>query len=64
LSGPLLTDDLLSIFEDARLEPFLDQPDDARVADPMLYEANQPALADFVEGRYGRLPISGMFRVG
>src|SRR5271166_2769039 len=34
------------IFEDARLEPLLDQADDALVADPMFQEANQPILAD------------------
>ena len=49
MARPLLTNDLLSVFENARFEPFLDQSDDARVADPMLHEANQPILADFVE---------------
>ena len=34
------------VFEDARLQPFLDQADDALVADPMFQEANQPFLAD------------------
>src|SRR6202050_949936 len=34
------------IFEDARLEPLLDQADDALVADPVFQEANQPTLAD------------------
>src|SRR6202035_1089337 len=38
-------------FEDARLEPFADQADDARVADPVFYEADQPILTDFVEER-------------
>jgi hypothetical protein len=33
----------------ARLEPFLDQVDDAWVGDPMLDETDQPTLADFVE---------------
>src|SRR5215470_960482 len=28
---------------------FLDQADDARITDPMLDKADQPALADFVE---------------
>jgi hypothetical protein len=36
LSGALFTDRHDSIFENARLEPFLDQAEDARVGDPML----------------------------
>jgi hypothetical protein len=36
------------------LEPFLDHPDDAPVADPMFQEANQPFLADFVGWSLGR----------
>ena len=31
--------------ENARLEPFLDQADDAPVADPVLQELDQPFLA-------------------
>ena len=34
------------IFEDARLQPLLDQAGDALVADPVFQEANQPTLAD------------------
>src|SRR5580693_5814778 len=37
------------LFEDARLEPLLDQADDALVADPMFQEADQPILADSPE---------------
>jgi len=33
------------------LQPFLDQADDAPVADPMLQEADQLFLADLVEER-------------
>jgi len=44
----------------ARLEPFLDQADDAPVADPMFQEANHPFLADFIEGRGDRLPITAI----
>jgi hypothetical protein len=40
-----------SVFEHARLEPLLDQADDARVADPALDEADQPVWAEFVEER-------------
>ena len=36
LPGPLVTDRHGPIFEDARPQPFLDQADDARVADPMV----------------------------
>jgi site-specific DNA recombinase len=63
LPRPLLTDRDDPIFQDAHLQPFLDQADDAPVADPMLQEANQPFLADFIEGRYDTLPISAMFRL-
>jgi site-specific DNA recombinase len=34
------------VFEDARLQPFPDQTDDALVADPMLQEADKPFLTD------------------
>jgi hypothetical protein len=40
-----------SIFEDARFQPFLDQADDTRVTDPVLQEAEQPLLGNFVEER-------------
>jgi hypothetical protein len=37
------------VFENARLQPFLDQADHARVVDPVLQEADQPFLADRIE---------------
>src|SRR5208337_2044675 len=37
------------VFEDARLEPLLDQADNALVADPVLQEADQPSLANRTE---------------
>ena len=37
------------VFEDARLEPFTDQADDALVADAVFQEADQPVLADAAE---------------
>ena len=37
------------VFEDARLEPLLDQADHARVVDPVLQETDQPGLVDRVE---------------
>jgi site-specific DNA recombinase len=51
LPRPPLTDRHDSIFQDARLQPFLDQADDASVADTMFQEPDQPSLADFVEER-------------
>ena len=48
---PLVTDRHDPVFEDARLQPFPDQADDAPVADPMLHEPDQPFLADRVEER-------------
>jgi site-specific DNA recombinase len=44
LSRPLVTSAHDSVFQDARLQPFLDQADNTRVADPMLDKANQPFL--------------------
>src|SRR5271163_2207241 len=49
LPGPLVTDRHDSVFQNARLEPFLNQVEDARVGDPMLQESGQPGLADFIE---------------
>ena len=37
------------VFQDTRFEPFTDQADDARVADPMLDEADETVLAYRVE---------------
>jgi hypothetical protein len=51
LPRPSVTDRHHSVFHDARPEPFLDQPDDAPVADPMLQEPDQPFLVDLVEER-------------
>src|SRR6476660_191088 len=39
------------VFEHARLQPFLDQADDAPVADPVLQEADQPVMTDLIEER-------------
>jgi hypothetical protein len=45
-----------SVFENARLEPFSDQADDARIADPMLQETDKPFLANRVERILDTLP--------
>jgi hypothetical protein len=42
---------------------FLDQADDAPVADPMFQEANHPFLVDFIEGRGDRLPITAIILI-
>lgn len=39
------------VFEDAGPEPFLDEPEDARVTDPVLQEADDPLLGNFREER-------------
>jgi hypothetical protein len=51
LPRPPLTDRRDPVFQDARLQPFLDQADDASVADTMFQESDQPLLADFVKER-------------
>ena len=51
------------VFEDARLEPFPDQTDDAPVADAVLQEADQPVMVDAAKGKHHILPISVTFRV-
>jgi hypothetical protein len=40
----------------------VDQSDHPSVADPVLDEADQPFMADRVERRYDRLPITKTFR--
>jgi len=62
LPGPTVTDRDDPVLEDARPEPLPDQADDARVGDPVLQEADQPFLADRVEGNRRKLPTSTMFR--
>jgi len=37
------------VFQDARLEPFLDQADDALIADPVLDETDEPRVVHRVE---------------
>ena len=51
LPRPLITDRHRAVFENARLEPFPDQADDALVADPMLDEPDEPILAHRIEER-------------
>ncbi len=49
LPRPPVTDRHRPVFENARLQPFADQADDALVADAALDEPDQPVLADRVE---------------
>src|SRR6202011_1275002 len=51
LPGPLVTDRHDPVFQDACLEPFLDQADDASVADAMFHKLDEPLLAHRVEER-------------
>jgi site-specific DNA recombinase len=39
----------LSLFHDARLEPFLDQTDHASISDPMFHKLDQPTMLEFVK---------------
>src|SRR6202048_4723991 len=50
-SGEITAPCPVPIFENARLEPFLDQADHAPVADPVLHELDDPFLAHRVEER-------------
>src|SRR6202030_3267652 len=47
----LVTDRHDPVFQDACLEPFLDQADNASVADAMFHELDEPLLANRVEER-------------
>jgi hypothetical protein len=51
------------MFQHARLKPFLDQADDALVADPVFQEPNEPVLAYGIEGSGDTLPISAIIRI-
>jgi site-specific DNA recombinase len=51
LPRPLLLDRHDPVFEDAGSQPFLDEPEDALVADPMLQEADNPLLGNLREER-------------
>src|SRR4051812_58214 len=51
LSRPLLLYRYDLVFEDPGPQPFLDQPEDALIADPMFEEADDPFLGNFREER-------------
>src|SRR3954471_19581607 len=51
LPRPRLLDCHDPVFEDAGSQPFLDEPDDALVADPVLQEADDPFLGNLREER-------------
>jgi hypothetical protein len=46
LPRALLTDRDDPVLQHARLQPLLDQADDARIANPMLNKTDRPTLAD------------------
>ena len=58
LSRPLFLNRHDPVFEDAGPQPFLDEPDDALVADPMLQEADDPLLENSVKN--DRMSASSM----
>jgi hypothetical protein len=49
------------ILQHARVEPFLDQPHNAPICDPMLDELDRPFVGEMIEGLYDTLPISRTF---
>src|SRR5580700_118305 len=49
LPSARVTDREHSVFQHARLKPFLDQVDHAPISNPMLQETDQPLLADRIE---------------
>src|SRR6516225_3508496 len=51
------------VFEYTRPQPFLDQVDDALIADPMFKVAHQPVSANRPKRRDDRLPIAGIFPI-
>ena len=63
LAGSTVSYGYDSAFEDARLEPFTDQVDDALVANAVFQAADQPILTDTAKGSGDRLPIAGIFPI-
>ena len=55
---PALTDAHDPVFQDPRVQPFPDQAEDARVADPVGQETEEPFLAHRVERLCILLPSS------
>jgi hypothetical protein len=51
LTRPLLLNRHQPVFKDTGPKPFLDEPDDALIADPVFQEADDPFLGDFREER-------------
>src|SRR6516225_1888770 len=49
LRTPFLRLAPLSLFQDARLQPFLDQADHASISDPMFHKLDQPTMLEPVE---------------
>src|SRR6476620_6548804 len=52
-----------SVFENARPKPFLDQAENALVADAMFERPGEPFFAHRVERKHHRLPIPETFRL-
>jgi hypothetical protein len=60
LASPTFSYGYDPVFEDARLEPFTDQTDDALVADAVLQEADQPVMVDAAKRLLDRLPTTAL----
>jgi hypothetical protein len=54
----------LVALQDANLQPLANEPQDARVGDPVRHHPQQPLVVNRVEGRGDTLPISARFRTG
>jgi len=61
LRRPFLHTYSLPILQHARVEPFLDQPHNAPICDPVLDELDQPFVGEMIEGLYDTLPIIRTF---
>lgn len=53
---------LVAALKDAGPQPQPDEPQDARIDDPMRHYRQQPLVVDRVEGRIARLPITKTFQ--
>src|SRR4051812_37230412 len=64
LPCPRLTDAHDPVFQDPRVQPFPDQAEDARVADSVVQETEEPFLAHRVERGRWLMPLSRSRRSG
>jgi hypothetical protein len=62
LNGTDLAHQPFTVFQHARIEPFLDQVNDAPVGYPMLEKFHQPLVLQRIEGKHDTLPTSTIFQ--